>query len=240
MSATKKISGVSSLDNIKPMPNSIKYGIIGLLMLVMIILWIVFSSGDGDDHTQALVDIESPIQNLKLEVDANLPASIPVEPFAESKQDNKLADEPELPLVNKPQIDELKLTQLENQLNQLILENNGRQQDQDQLMTQLQNHLIAQTTQIEQLQTKFQTQQLAVKVKKRPKPYKKPRPRFTLVSIDQWGDQIYAVVRFQGQLYELSKGLGLDNWQVYSIDRLRGTVMFKNKAGTLHELFVKS
>ncbi len=239
MSATKKVSGVSSLDNIKPMPNSIKYGIIGLLMLVLIILWIVFSSGGGDDHTQALVDIESPIQNLEPE-GSTLPASIPVEPFAESKQDTKLADEPDLPLVNKPQIDELKLTQLENQLNQLILENNGRQKDQDQLMTQLQNQLIAQTTQIEQLQTKLQTQQLAIKVKKRPKPYKKPRLRFTLVSIDQWGDQIYAVVRLQGQLHELIKGQGLDNWQVYSVDRLLGTVMFKNKAGILHELFVKS
>jgi len=61
-----------------------------------------------------------------------------------------------------------------------------------------------------------------------------------LVSIDQWGNELYAVLRLQGQLHELRNGQELSGWQVYSVDRLRRAVMFKNKAGTRKELSVKS
>ena len=241
MSSTEKGGGVNLLDNIKPMPDPIKYGIMGLLILVLVILWFVFSFQDSDgDNAQSFVELESPIQNLEPEVDSKLPVSSPIESFAENKQDTKLTDESDLPFVNKPHVDELKLTKLEEQLNQLILENNERQQDQDQLITQLQEQLTAQKTRIDLLQTKLQDRQLAVKIKKKSKPYKKTRPRFTLVSIDQWGNDIYIVVRSQGQLHELTNGQGFDGWQVHSFDRLRRTVIFKNKAGTRRELSVKS
>ncbi|MCK4842443.1 MAG: hypothetical protein KAT04_11295 [Methylococcales bacterium] len=72
------------------------------------------------------------------------------------------------------------------------------------------------------------------------RPYKKTSPRFTLVSIDQWGHDIYIVIRSQGQLHDLTKGHVFNGWQVYSVDRLRRTVMFKNKAGTRRELSVKT
>ena len=210
-------------------------------MLVLIILWFIFSSQDSNEgNTRSLVDIENPVQNLKLEIDSQVPVSLPIKPFAENKQDTKLTDESDLPFVNKPHVDELKLTKLDDQLNQLILENNERQQDQDQLITQLQEQLTAQKARIDLLQTKLQDRQLAVKIKKKSKPYKKTRPRFTLVSIDQWGNDIYIVVRSQGQLHELTNGQGFDGWQVHSFDRLRRTVIFKNKAGTRRELSVKS
>ncbi len=240
MSSTEKGGGVNLLDNIKPMPDSIKYGLMGLLALVLIILWFIFSSQDSKEgNAQSLVDIENPVQNLKLEIDSQVPVSRTIKPFAENKQDTRLTDESDLPFASPPQENELKLTKLEDQLNQSILENDVRQQDQDQLITQLQDQLTAQKIQIEQLQTKLKAHQLAVKVKKKSKPYKKTRPRFTLVSIDQWGNDIYIVIRSQGQLHELTNGQAFNGWQVYSVDRLRRAVMFKNKAGARRELSVK-
>ena len=241
MSPTEKGGGVGLLDNIKPIPEPIKYGIMGLLILVLVILWFVFSFQDSDDdNAQSLVEIENPIQNLKSEVDSKLPVTSPIKPFAKNKQNTKLTDESDLPFVNKPHVDKLKLKKLEEQLNRLILENNEHQQDQDQLFTQLQEQLTVQKTQIDQLQTKLKAHQLTVKVKKKSKPYKKIRPRFTLVSIDQWGNDIYIVVRSQGQLYELTNGQVFNGWKVYSVDRLRRAVVFKNKLGTRRELSVKS
>ncbi len=241
MNPTEKGGGVNSLDNIKPISEPNKYGIMGLLILVLVILWFVFSFQDSDDdNAQSLVEIENPIQNLKSEVDSKLPVTSPIEPFAKNKQNTKLTDEPDLSFASPPQENELKLTQLEEQLNRIILENNVRQQDQDQSITQLQDQFTAQKIQIEQLQTKLKAHQFAVKVKKKSKPYKKTRPHFTLVSIDQWGNDIYIMIRSQGQLHELTNGQVFNGWQVYSVDPLRRTVMFKNKAGTRRELVVKS
>ena len=129
---------------------------------------------------------------------------------------------------------------LEEQLNQLILNNDVHQQEQDSLIQQLQEQLTAQAVLIEQLQTNLKARQLAAKTKKKNKRYGKTKLPFTLVSIDQWGNELYAVLRLQGQLHELRNGQALNGWQVYSFDRLRRTVMFKNKAGTRKELSVKS
>jgi len=163
-----------------------------------------------------------------------------IEPFSENKHEAKLADESDLPFVNQAQEDELKLTKLEDQLNQLILDNDVHQQQQDSLIQQLQEQLTAQTVQIEQLQSNLKARQLVVKTKKKSKRYGKTKLPFTLVSIDQWGNELYAVLRSQGQLHELSNGQELSGWEVYSFDRLRRAVMFKNKAGTRKELSVKS
>ena len=241
MNSTKEGGGVNPLDDLKPMPYSIKYGLMGLLALVLMILWFVFSSGDSDDsHVKTLVDIETSVQNLQAEIDSQDPVINPIEPFLENKHEPKLADESDLPFVSQAQEGELKLTKLDDQLNQLILDNDVRQQQQDSLIQQLQEQLTAQVVQIEQLQTHLKARQLVVKTKNKNKRYGKTKLPFTLVSIDQWGNELYAVLRSQGQLHELSNGQELSGWQVYSFDRLRRTVMFKNKAGTRKELSVKS
>jgi len=241
MSSTTQGGGVNPLDNIKPMPDSIKYGLMGLLALVLMILWFVFSSGDSNDsHVQTLVDIETPVQNLKPEINSKVLVINPIEPFTESKHEAKLADESDLLFVNQAQEGELKLTALEDQLNQSILNNDGHQQKQDSLIQQLQEQVTEQAVQIERLQAHLKARQLAAKTKQKSKRYGKTKLPFTLVSIDQWGNELYAVLRLQGQLHELRNGQELSGWQVYSVDRLRRAVMFKNKAGTRKELSVKS
>ncbi len=62
-------------------------------------------------------------------------------------------------------------------------------------------------------------------------------PPFILVSIDQWGDDLTAIVRYQTQLQELRQGQTLSQWRVKSIDVLNSTVTFSHSAGdskTLH------
>jgi len=241
MSSTKQGGGVNPLDNLKPMPDSIKYGLMGVLALVLMVLWFVFSSGDSDNsHAQTLVDIETPVQNLEPEIDSQDSVINPIEPFAENKHEAKLADESNLPFGSQAQEGELKLTKLDDQLNQLILDNDVRQQQQDSLIQQLQEQVTEQAVQIERLQAHLKARQLAAKTKQKSKRYGKTKLPFTLVSIDQWGNELYAVLRLQGQLHELRNGQGLSGWQVYSFDRLRRAVMFKNKAGTRKELSVKS
>ena len=241
MSSIKQSGGVNPLDNLKPMPDSIKYGLMGLLALVLIVLWFVFSSGDSDDsQAQTLVDIETPAQNLEPEIDSQDPIINPIEPFSENKHEAKLTDESDLPFVNQVQENELKLTTLENQLNQLILDNDVHQQQQDSLIQQLQEQLTAQAVQIEQLQTHLKARQLVAKSNKKNKRYVTTKLPFALVSIDQWGNELYAVLRLQGQLHELRNGQELNGWQLYSFDHLRRTVVFKNKAGIRKELSVKS
>ena len=241
MSSIRQGGGVNPLDNIKPMPDSIKYGLMGLLALVLIVLWFVFSPGDSNDsHVQTLVDIETPVQNLEPKIDSQDPVIKPIEPFLENKHEAKLADESGLPFDNQAQEGKLKLTKLEDQLNQLILDNGVRHQEQDSLIQQLREQVTAQAVQIEQLQTHLKARQLAVKTKQKSKRYGKTKLPFTLVSIDQWGNELYAVLRSQGQLHELRNGQALNGWQVYSFNRLGRTVIFKNKAGTRKELSMKS
>ena len=43
-------------------------------------------------------------------------------------------------------------------------------------------------------------------------------PPFTLVSIDQWGNDMHAVVRYQGQLHTLTPGSSLSNWRVDGVN----------------------
>ncbi len=226
---------------LQQVPNSIKYGAAGLLVLLIgSILWFTSSSDDEESQAQAqsLFEIESSVQNL----DAEIPVGEPVKPLEMINQTASLSDEIPPPYANLIKQSELKLSQLEEQLQQLSSENNNRQQDQDQLHKDLQAQLTAQSIKIQQLQDNLKARQLAAaSTKNKPvKRYKKIHPPFTLVSIDQWGNDLYAVVRLQGQLHELTQGQTVNGWYVDSFDRTRNAVSFKNKAGTRRELFIKS
>ena len=226
---------------LQPVPNSIKYGSVGLLVLLIgYILWFTSSSDDEESQAQAqsLFEIESPVQNL----DAEIPVGEPVKPLEKINQTDSLSNETPSPYTNLNKQNEEKLSHLEEQLLQLLSENNSRQQEQDLLHKDLQAQLTAQSIKIQQLQDNLKTRQLAAaSTKKKPvKRYKKILPPFTLVSIDQWGNDLYAVVRSQGQLRELTQGQTVNGWYVDSFDRTRNAVSFKNKAGTRRELFIKS
>ncbi len=54
---------------------------------------------------------------------------------------------------------------------------------------------------------------------------------FDLISIDQWGDQTYAVLRHNGQWYEKTSGQTLLDWYIVSIDQDAQTLSVKNPQG---------
>jgi hypothetical protein len=242
-----------AVDELQPIPDSIKYGAMGgAVLIVIIIAWFVFSSsGDDKDNSkvQALIDIEKPAQvevlpELQIPINSSVPVDIPVNPVEEIKQASKvdIVDETDLPFVTQQSESKLKLIKFEEQLNQLVQDNNSRQQGQDQLIEELQSQLTAQSAQIDQLQSNIKARQSYAKRKnKKVARYKSVALPFTLVSVDQWGDDTYAVVRQYGRLYELTAGQSVDNsWHVQSIDRSRRIAVFKNSKGLRRELFVES
>ncbi len=251
-------------ETLKPIPDFIKYGAMALGGLILIIiLWFIFSSSDKSEtnNAQSLVDIENiesaePADDLEMYANTvDFQDSHPVDFVSsldkiasisksgavnEAKEVNETALSPS---EENSEI-ELKLTKLDEQFNQLMTENNQRQQSQDLLINDLQTQILSQTVQIEQLQKNLKSRrQSFVKAKKRrAKPYKKQALPFTLVSVDQWGDDTYAVVRLYGRLYEVTAGQSVDNdnWSVKSIDWFGQMAVFTNKRGVIRELFVKS
>ena len=225
---------------LQSVPNSIKYGAAGLLVILIgSILWFTSSSEDEESQVQSLFEIESSVQNL----DAEIPVGEPVKPLEKINQTDSLSNETPSPYTNLNKQNEEKLSHLEDRLQQLSSENNSRIQGQDLLIKHLQAQLTAQSIKIQQLQDNLKARQLAAVASKKKKPvkrYRKTIPPFTLVSIDQWGNDLYAVVRLQGQLHELAQGQTVNGWYVDSFDRTRNAVSFKNKAGTRRELFIKS
>ena len=227
---------------LQAVPNSIKFGAVGLLVLFNgLILWFTSSSDDEESQMQAkaktLIDIESPVKNLA----SKIPVSEPVNPLEEINQTASDETPPSYANLNKQ--NELKFSQLEEKLQQLVSDNNSRQHGQDPLHKDLQAQLTAQSIKIQQLQDNLKARQLAAAASTKKKPVKRYRkiiPPFTLVSIDQWGNDLYAMVRSQGQLHELTHGQTVNGWYVDSFDRPRNAVSFKNKSGTRRELFIKS
>jgi len=230
---------------LQPVPHSIKFGAAGLLvLLIATIFWFITSSDDKEsqrqDQAHSIIEIESSAQNQSSEI----PVSKPVTPLKKINQPAILSDETLSPDAKLNKQTELKLSQLEQQLQQLSSKNKNRQQAQDFLIADLQSQLTAQSIKIQQLQDNLKARQLAAKVSTKKKAvakrYKKIIPPFTLVSIDQWGNDLYAVVRSQGQLHELTHGQTVDGWTVDNFDRFRNTVLFRNKAGTRKALLIKS
>ncbi len=229
-------------EELQPIPDSIKYGAIGGgVLFVLIIAWLILSSSNDEEDTSklhALTDIE----NITIESGSDL--KIPIDSFvpvngAKSAPENDVFDETNLPIVQPES--ERQLIKIEEQFNQFILDNNIRQQSQDQLINDLQSQLTAQRLQIEQLQNNKKARQLIVKSKKKKvRRYKKLALPFTLVSVDQWGNDAYAVIRMYGQLHELTAGQAVDNnWHIQSIDRSKRVAVFKHKKGKYRELAVE-
>jgi len=84
---------------LQPVPNSIKYGAAGLLVLLIgSILWFTSSSDDEESQAlaQSLFEIESPVQNL----DAEIPVGEPVKPLEKINQTDNLSNETPSPYTN--------------------------------------------------------------------------------------------------------------------------------------------
>lgn len=234
---------VKAEAGLQPVPHSIKVGAAGLLVLLIgAVFWFTTSSVGEEsqiqDQAQSIIEIESPVQNLGAEIAVGGPVKL-LDKINQTDNPDNESPSPDSSL-NKQ--NEEKLSQLAAQLQQLSDEYKNRQQGQDLLHKDLQAQLTAQRIQIQQFQDNLKARQIAAAAstkKKAVKRYKKILPPFTLVSIDQWGNDLYAVVRSQGVLYELTHGQTVNGWTVDNFDRPGNTVSFKNKAGTRRELFIK-
>ncbi|MDD2761503.1 MAG: hypothetical protein PHH11_14585 [Methylomonas sp.] len=118
------------------------------------------------------------------------------------------------------------------------------QGQQTELLRTLQSQLAEQTSKLEQL-TELVNQNTPAKAKpvkrtsSKSAHHKKRRKLtvpFDLVSIDQWGDQRYAVLRHSGQWYEKTIGQALADWRIVSINRETQTLTVKSPQGRTQTL----
>jgi hypothetical protein len=226
----------------QPIPLWIKQGGAGLLILIILtVIWIAFSGSDEKAEDEPAAISESlgkkakPI-NAAAHIDKNAgmkpkPDQLFIESNAEQEANSKLIN-----VLNK------QLTQLQEDLQSTNDDLTTGQQNQDgdiqQLKTlyqTLNSQITSLTETIKQLKSNSSKKRKAKKVSRTYRPLKAP---FTLVSVDQWGSDLYAIIRYQNQLHELTLGQSLAGWSIESIDRRKGTVSLKNRSGRKRRLSI--
>lgn len=234
---------------LQPVPPWVKFGAPALVAIVVIVVVLLSMTGGDEPAATSLVDVEigsdtpalPALQEHKIPLSEKL-EQVPVEIGAGITPNATIENsesERRLPLVSDHDETEKKLEQLQGKLGELETSNNDRQDQQDAIIKGLQGQLTSQQAQIEQI-----LEQLKPK-KPDPKPVKRYKPRpvsvpFTLVSVDKWGSESYAVFRHNGQLTELTVGQAIDQWTVVDMNMSTGSVTIKNQSGTRKELLIKS
>lgn len=232
---------VETLNNdetiaLQPIPAWAKYGGAALAAVVVIILLLFTTTGDDEPPTN-LVDLESDSRSSFPPLSENIDA-----------QPKDVAKE----LEQTPEIETEKLAEARNAYPELSLPfasdtsefettNDSRKNQQDALIKELQDRLMSQQLQIDQVFNRLKPKKPIRKPVKQFKP--KPRPAiapFSLVSVDQWGSESYAVFRYQGQLVELTIGQAIEQWTVEDMNRAAGVVTLKNQSGERKVLSIQS
>ncbi|PKM35484.1 MAG: hypothetical protein CVV06_16055 [Gammaproteobacteria bacterium HGW-Gammaproteobacteria-10] len=235
---------------LQPIPAWVKYGGAALAAVVVIILLLFTTTGDDEPATN-LVDLESDSRSSFPPLSENIDAQL-IDVAKELEQTFESDPEqlaktgnayPELSLPFASDTSETlkKLEQLQSDLTEFETANDSRQNQQDVLIKDLQDRLMSQQLQIDQVLKHLQPKKPIRKPVKQFKP--KPRPAiapFSLVSVDQWGSESYAVFRYQGQLVELTIGQAIDQWTVEDMNRVMGTVTIKNQSGERKVLSIQS
>ncbi len=235
---------------LQPIPDWVKYGGAALAAVVVIILLLFTITGDDEPATH-LVDLESESRSSFSPPSENIDGQ-PIGAAKELEQTpeietEKLAEahnaDPEhsLPFASDTSETLKKLEQLQTDLSEFEIANDSRQNQQDALIKDLQDGLMSQQLQIDQVLDRLKPKKPIRKPVKQFKP--KPRPviaPFSLVSVDQWGSESYAVFRYQGQLVELTIGQAIDQWTVEDMNRVMGTVTIKNRSGERKVLSIQS
>ncbi len=231
---------------IKPLPKGFKQAGIGLVVLILILLayFIISNSSDKNSPQVSLVGGEqsqaSFVEQLDEQINSAPESILPVHSegtlHQELQSENKLAE--------KPKQIESQLAELQELLNESIVDNKAGQAHQDELINLLKIQLTAQGLKIEQLKQNQSTAK-AIKTRKRNKKRTKSRKNkitvpFTLVSIDQWGSDYFAIVRSNNLIYELTIDRALLGWRVVSINFRRGKVTLINEKGVCQELLLQS
>ncbi len=251
-------SSRSSIGNheIKPIPKGFKQAGIGLVFLILI-LFVYFILSNSSDENSPLVPLvdgeqsqESFAEQLDEKTESALERLLPVHSdttlHQEFQSENKYVDNSQKSdfLAEKPEQIESQLAELQELLNDFIAENKADQAHQDERISLLQAQLTAQELKIEQLK---QNQSTAKVIKTRIRNKKRTKTRknkitvpFTLVSIDQWGSDYFAIVRSDNLIYELTIDRALLGWRVVSINFRRGKVTLINEKGVYQELLLQS
>ncbi len=248
----------SSMDDyeIKPIPKGFKQGGIALAVLILILfVYLSISNSSVENSPQVpLLNSEQPqesfAEQLEKKTDLEPKNILPVHSEAtlhqELQSENTFVDNSQKYdfLAEKPKQIESQLAELQELLNDLIADNKAGQAHQDELITLLQAQLTAQELKIEQLK---QNQSTAKVIKTRIRNKKRTKTRknkitvpFTLVSIDQWGSDYFAIVRSDNLIYELTIDRALLGWRVVSINFRRGKVILTNEKGIYKELLLQS
>ncbi|WP_404357164.1 hypothetical protein [Methylotuvimicrobium sp. KM1] len=247
--------------DLQPIPAWLKYGGAALAAVIVIILLLFFTTKGDDEPATNLVELESdsrpsfPPLSDNTEV-LTIGAAKELEQTPEIETE-KLAEahnsDPEhsLPFASDTSETLKKLEQLQSDLTEFETANESRQNQQDALIQELQDRLIAQQLQIDQLSNRLKpnkpSQQPVKQFKSNPQPKANLNPRpviapipFSLVSIDQWGSEFYAVFRYNGQLLELTLGQAIDQWTVNEMNNVRGTVTLTHQSGARKVLSIQS
>lgn len=238
---------------LQPIPAWVKYSGAALAAVVVIILLLFFTTRGNDEPATHLVDLESDSRSSFSPLSENIDAQ-PIGAAKELEQrpeieTEKLAEarnaDPEhsLPFASDTSETLKKLEQLQTDLSEFETSNDSRQNQQDALIKDLQDRLFSQQLQIDQVFNRLKPKKPIRKPVKQFKPKPKPRPAiapFSLISVDQWGSESYAVFRYQGQLVELTIGQAIDQWTVEDMNRATGTVTIKNQSGERKVLSIQS
>lgn len=225
-------------------------------LLLMLLFWVGMTHIDPP-QPKSMLDVETQVDDQvkpgnDLETASTIPVVIPPAEATDDPNSPAAADLQTHPFAaENQQIAALTqaITLLKTALADQISQSEAWQSQQTDLMRTVQQQLTAQTTKLEQLEALLKQNTVAkTKPVKRPKSksakHQKRRVKlkvpFDVVSIDQWGDQAYAVLRHNGQWFEKTSGQTLLDWHIDSINRDTQTLKVKNSQGHSQTLSITS
>lgn len=229
---------------VRPVPAWIKQGGMALLAIVVLfVLWLVFSHDEQKNRVN-LASLEAPSEKMKTKQDTTGASSLrqqpgSIEPAAESTDAATFHDRERFsPIRRTGDIQPMKqeLSQLQQQLQQMDARFTRDQERQDGWVQAVQKLVDEMRGEIAAMKKSMQHPKPAAvrKVKRKAAAYrshKNPQAPFTLVSIDRWGSDLYAVIRYQGRLHDLTVGQSLGGWSLESFSRRQDRIILKNAQG---------
>jgi len=228
---------------IQPVPQWIKTGGIAILALfVILFLWMTLSGGKETSKAPDPLAVENDSTSTPAAETspADNPLAKAIEPSAKANP-VKVFNESALPAAKPLQSSNIKpiqqqLNQLQQQLNHLETGFEQDQKRQDDITDLLKEMIKSLQNDVQQLKNKPHNNKAKPVAYKKSYRKKYPAKRhtslpFTLVSIDLWGNDAYAVIRHQGQLYDVTIGQNIFGWTLVSVNADQTQAMFKNKRG---------
>jgi len=230
----------------------LKTGLIALVIFIIVFIFIYSSYGNRDDSTEAISPVDNSLLNEKrldstLNMDEDKFNSNSLLAIESQTSTNIEADllkhgEQILAIEENAKINNKQISLILEQLKKL-------QSDLSKIPAQfdaqaIENESIKESIVSMQVTLAKHDEKLIKKAKARSKKITRHRvnkiPPFILVSIDQWGDDLTAIVRYHMQLQEMRLGQVLAQWSVKTIDINNSTVTFSHSTGARKTLDIKS